>query len=686
MFKNMGLKGKLLLSICTILFAALAISNYITTSKTYSASKKAAMEKTEAMAGLYAAQIQLELDQALDAGRTLAELFSGLKAQETMPERKTLIGMMKEVLTDNPEFLGVWAVMEPDALDGRDTDFTNADGHDDKGRFIPYWNRVGGIHLEPCTGAEDGTTEGFYTKPRATGKEVVMEPVTYEIGGRQMTVVSVCIPVKYQNRVIGVTGIDFSMEAMGELVLKIKPYTSGYGALISGTGAIVAHPEKSQVGKNVKEFVSQATYHSISRGEPAVEEFKSTMTGKENVFVFAPITPGRTGVAWSIAVSVPLDEIMAGARALRNINILIAVITLAILIGAVYFIAGAIIVTPVKQVVAGLYDIAEGDGDTTKRLDVLAGDEIGELAKAFNMFMEKLQDLIRTVTTDTHTLDASAASLAEIAGVMSSGAEETSEKSGTVAAATEEMTSNISSVAAAMEEASSNITMVASATEEMTSTINEIAGNSEKARSISEDAVKKAANASGSMAELGKAAQEIGKVTETINDISEQTNLLALNATIEAARAGEAGKGFAVVASEIKELARQTADATREIQEKINGVQSTAQGTVSEIQEVTTVIGDMNDIVSTIASAVEEQSIATTEISENISNASTGVSEVGENMSQVSAASDEIASEIAYVNNSAEEISNSSGQVNDKADGLSELAGKLKEILGTFKA
>ncbi|MBI9089927.1 MAG: methyl-accepting chemotaxis protein [Desulfobacterium sp.] len=686
MIKKMGLKGKLLLSICTILFVALAISNYVITSKTYSTSKKVAMEKTETMAALYATQIQLELDVALDSARTLAEIFSGLKAQESMPERNILIRMMKDMLVDNPGFLGVWVVMEPNVLDGMDTDFANADGHGPEGRFVPYWNRVGGIHLEACSNPDDGTTEGYYTKPKALGKEVVLEPAAYEIGGQQVTVVSTCVPIKFQNQVIGVTGIDFSMEAMADLVLKIKPYTSGYGALTTETGVIVAHPKKDLVGKNVKEFISPATYDSITRGESAVEERLSAKTGKKNVFVFAPITPGRTGVAWTIAVAVPLDEIMAEARSLRNISILIAMITLVILVGAIYFLAGAIIVNPVNQVVAGLYDIAEGEGDTTKRLQVMSGDEIGELAKAFNLFMGKLQDLIKTVTTDTFTIDDSAASLVEIAGVMSSGANDTSEKSSAVATATEEMTSNISSVAAAMEEASANINMVASATEEMTSTINEIAGNSEKARSISEDAVKKAANASASMAELGKAAQEIGKVTETINDISEQTNLLALNATIEAARAGEAGKGFAVVASEIKELARQTADATREIQGKINGVQSTAQGTVSEIQEVSTVIGDMNDIVSTIASAVEQQSIATTEISENISNASTGVSEVGENMSQVSAASDEIASEIAYVNTAAEEISSSSGQVNDKAVGLSELASKLKEILGTFKA
>ncbi|MCP4114164.1 MAG: methyl-accepting chemotaxis protein [Desulfobacteraceae bacterium] len=686
MFNRMGLKGKLLLSICTILFLSLTVSISVISVKTYNSSKRMTTEKTVAMAGQYAAEIENEIEEALDGARTLANVFAGVKDLKAVPDRNTLSRMMKEILVKNPGFDGVWTVWEPNALDGRDNEFAGTDGHDDTGRFIHYWNRTGGLHLEPCVEYEDGTTVGYYSKPRATGKETVMEPVTYAIGGQQVTVVSACVPIMYQNRFIGLTGHDFSMKTMKELVLKINPYESGYGMLITNTGAIAAHPVEEMIGKNIKEFVSSDSYGSIKEGKLAIEEFKAVGTGKTSMFVFAPIELGRTGAPWSLAISIPVDEVMAEAKTLNNINILIGFLTLGIMIAAVYFVSGSIIVNPVKQVVDGLYDIAQGDGDTTKRLQVNSGDEIGDLATAFNLFMERLQELIKTVTQDTHTIDTSAASLVEIAGVMASGADEASEKSGAVAAATEQMNSNINSVAAAMEEASANINMVASATEEMTSTINEIANNSEKARTISEDAVKKAANASGSMAELGKAAQEIGQVTETINDISEQTNLLALNATIEAARAGEAGKGFAVVASEIKDLARQTAEATREIQEKINGVQSTAQGTVSEIKEVTNVIADMNDIVSTIASAVEEQSIATTEISGNISNASTGVSEVGENMSQVSAASNEIASDIAHVSLSAEEASTNSSQVNDKAVGLSDLAGTLKQILGTFKA
>ncbi len=645
-----------------------------------------AMDITMAMAKTNATDIQAELEKALDGARNMANLFTSLKTIKTMPDRDDLSRIMEQTLVKAPDFNGLWTVWEPNALDNRDSEFAGTEGHDGTGRFIHYWNTNGGLHLEPAVEYEDGTTTGYYTKPRATNKETLMEPVTYTIAGKQVTVVSACVPMTIENRFVGVTGFDFSMDKMRDMISKIQPYGNGYGALVSDTGLIVAHPVKELIGKNIKAFVSQKTYTSILKGESTSQEFSAAKTGKKSIFVFAPISPGETGANWSLAVSAPVDAIMAEAISLRNISITIAVITLFILVAAIYFIADAIIVKPINRVLIGLSDIAEGEGDTTKRLKVTSRDEIGKLARAFNLFMERLQDLIKTVTGEARTIDDSASSLVEIAGGMSQGANDTSEKSDTVAAATEEMSSTISSLAGAMEDARANINMVASATEEMAATINEIAGNSEKARTMSQEAVTKAENASTSMTRLGRAAQEIGVVTETINDISEQTNLLALNATIEAARAGEAGKGFSVVASEIKELARQTAQATRQIQERIEGVQSTARGTVNEINEVSTVIGDVNDIVTTIASAVEEQSIATTEISNNINSASTGIGEVGENMDQLNSASDEITRDIAHVNQAAKEISTSSNTLNDEAIGLSELSGRLNKIIGGFKA
>jgi len=680
-----GLKAKLLLSIVTILFISLACSISFISISGFSASKEEAMKFTFAKSNYFGSKIQSEIGNALETARSIAFSFAGLKKERQTPERTVLSGIMREILEQSPQYLGVWTVWEPDALDGKDAEYVNKEGHDATGRFIAYWNRVGGIHIEPCTAYEDSTTTGYYTKTRATGKEVVMEPVAYEIGGKLVTVISVCVPIKIEGKLAGVTGVDFSMDKMREMVSGVKVYESGYGTLISETGVIVADPLEEMVGKNIKEFVSPTTLQDIADGKEAAQTSVSAKTGIVYQSAFTPIPLGNTGISWSMAVTAPVDEVLSSAKKQRNISVAIGIITMAILFCAVYIIAGTVIVNPIKQVVAGLNDIAKGEGDTTKRLEVTTTDEIGELATAFNLFMERLQRVITLIFENAKTLDLSSKALVGLAKVISANSSDTSEKSAGVASATEEMNTSINAVASAMEEASNNINMVSTATEEMSATINEIAGNSEKARAISSEAVIKADNAKNSMSELGRAAQEIGKVTEVINDISEQTNLLALNATIEAARAGEAGKGFAVVASEIKTLATQTVNATKEIKQKIEDVQSIANRSVAEIERFAKVIEDVNLVVITIASSVEEQSIATSEISGNISHVSHGVTEVRDNMNQLGIASERISKDINHVNISAVEISENSRQLNESALGLAEMAAELKEIVGTFR-
>ena len=343
------------------------------------------------------------------------------------------------------------------------------------------------------------------------------------------------------------------------------------------------------------------------------------------------------------------------------------------------------ITKPINDAVAGLKDIAEGEGDLTTRLNVVSNDEVGELAKWFNTFMEKLQSVIKDVVNNTETISSSSAELSAISEQMTSGAEETSTKTNAAAVATEEMNATMNTIASTMEEASTNIGMVASAAEQMASSINEIAQNSEKASSITGGAVTLAKNSSDRVEGLGKSAQEISKVTETITEISEQTNLLALNATIEAARAGEAGKGFAVVANEIKELARQTAEATNEISKRIEGIQDSISGTITDIEQVPKVINEVNEIVSTIATAVEEQSVTTKEIATNVTQASQGVQEVTENVAQSSTVSADLSREVSEVNHASGEIASSSAQVNLSAVDLSKVSEHLKSLVGQFK-
>ena len=343
------------------------------------------------------------------------------------------------------------------------------------------------------------------------------------------------------------------------------------------------------------------------------------------------------------------------------------------------------IIGPINNVVARVKDISEGDGDLTKRIDILKNDEIGALAGYFNEFLGKLQKMIGQIKDNSESMDSASTQLSTVAIEISEGSEETANRSSTVATSAGEMSSNINTVAAAMEESATNISMVAAAAEEMSSTVTNIATNAEQARTISENAVEKANDVSEKMKGLGEAAVGIGKVLETITEISEQVNLLALNATIEAARAGEAGKGFAVVANEIKELAKGTSEAASEIRIRIEAIQHSTDENIEGIAETSDVINNINKLINSIAVAVDEQSHTTQEMASNINQAAQGIQEVNENVNQSSAVANEITQDIGIVDEAAEGMKENGRQLKKNSEHLSAMADKLKTIVDEFK-
>jgi methyl-accepting chemotaxis protein len=433
------------------------------------------------------------------------------------------------------------------------------------------------------------------------------------------------------------------------------------------------HPDKGKVDTDASRAALKG-----ETGQKIILDYN----GNPVLSAYAPLT--FAGLNWALLAEIDKAEAFAAIQTLRWVSGIVALVGIAAIVLLALLVTRSI-VKPVQGVVGNLTDLAQGEGDLTARLPVAGNDEIGDLARRFNEFMDKLHVMIKDIVKGVDTLSASSTELSAISQQMSASAEQTSSKSATVAASAEEMSTNMNSVSAAMEQSSTNANMVASAAEEMTATINEIAQNAEKARAVSVEAVQQTKGAGSQMAELGKAAQAIGKVTETITEISEQTNLLALNATIEAARAGDAGKGFAVVANEIKELAKQTAEATLDIKQQIEGIQTSTDTTVHAIDQIGQVIEGVNDIVATMATAVEEQSTATKEIAENISQASHGIDEVNTNVAQSSKVAEQITQEIGEVNQAAGEIANSSSQVRLSADELSALAEQLNEMVGRFK-
>jgi len=340
---------------------------------------------------------------------------------------------------------------------------------------------------------------------------------------------------------------------------------------------------------------------------------------------------------------------------------------------------------PIRRVVASLQEIAQGEGDLSRRIQTRSGGEVGDLARWFNQFLDRLQTMVKETAENTEILKTASGSLHQLAGRMATEAEQTLSTSERVGEEAAETGTAMTAVTAAVRNTTSNVGAVAAAASQLSATIDEIARNTEKAKSVSSSAVTRVQDASARVGDLGLAAREITKVTETITEISEQTNLLALNATIEAARAGEAGKGFAVVANEIKELARQTANATLEIKAKIDGIRESTGKTVTEIEQMTGVMNDINAIVASIALALDDQSKSTRDIADNAAQASEGMKEVTSHVGRAESTTEAISAAIATVKDLAGETARDSSQVKASASKLKSLAEELSRVVGQFK-
>lgn len=394
--------------------------------------------------------------------------------------------------------------------------------------------------------------------------------------------------------------------------------------------------------------------------------------------------PDQSKPAGMIGIVTAKEAILANTHQMVIMLSLVFLVCLLIVMPIVYWIAASF-GKMVSNVAEGLHDIADGEGDLTRRLKITTKDELGDLARWFNLFIEKLLNIIREISVNAEDLSSSSKNLSALSQEMTGSAIEVSSESEAISTSSQAVNQNITSIAAAMEQSSVNLSTVAAAAEEMTATINQIALNTGQATQIAGKAVDQVKSATNRVQLLGQAAIDISKVTETITEISEQTNLLALNATIEAARAGEAGKGFAVVANEIKELARQTATATSEIKVKIESIQVTTKGTVSDIENISSIINNVNEIIVTIALAIEEQSSSTQEISGNVNQAAAGIQEVNSKVVDSSVSFDHVARNLSHMNKVSSNMSHQCSQVNNLTLATSNLADRLKKLVGRFK-
>ncbi len=326
-----------------------------------------------------------------------------------------------------------------------------------------------------------------------------------------------------------------------------------------------------------------------------------------------------------------------------------------------------------------------GQKDFTGSVNIDQEDEMGVLSRTLNITVGAIRTGFTKIKEGVNSLASSTTELSAISVQLNQNAKSTNDISESVVSAAEICSDNVNTVAASVEQVNQNLRTIASSSEEMSATIQEIAKNTDRCRNITGNAVSRVKHTSEQMDILGNAAKHIDSITETIRGISDQTNLLALNATIEAASAGDAGKGFAVVANEIKELSRQTALATEQITKSIEGIQTTTGHSISDISEVVEVIEEVDQITMLIASAVEEQSNTTTEISSNVAQTADGVQEVSQSFNNIDQETARIAQDIVQVNQAAVELVAASSQLSSSAGDISHFAEELNTITGSYK-
>ncbi len=444
----------------------------------------------------------------------------------------------------------------------------------------------------------------------------------------------------------------------GENGLKLKLYSK--------------FPFPNRKDRVLDDFANEALdYFSESSGETFVK--KDLASGRENVRVAIadrltvqacvnchnshPDTPKSDwnlgDVRGVLEVVSPINNQMG---AYRKVRATLGGITLAIL--AVAGLLLCFMLSQRKRIGMILEDIsAASRGDLTRRSSVSGNSNLGRVGDAFSAFMADLRSSLSGINRNAEALALSSVSLKSVSQQMSHNAEETSTQANVVSASSEQVTNNVQTVATGAEE--------------MSASIKEIARNATDASAVADKAVNVAEKTNATVGKLGESSAQIGEVIKVITSIAQQTNLLALNATIEAARAGEAGKGFAVVANEVKELAKETSSSAKDISQKIEAIQEDTEGSVTAIGEIREIIGQINDIQNTIATAVEEQSATTNEIVRNVSEAAHGSTEISQTITGVARA--------------AQDTSGGAIDTQKAAQDQARMAAELQQLVGQFK-
>ncbi|HVJ44096.1 MAG TPA: methyl-accepting chemotaxis protein [Dongiaceae bacterium] len=677
LLSRLPLSLKILLPIVASVAIGYTASTWISSSKSGGLMESMALDHGQEMAQSRAATMQVMFNTNYQIAYNLRDTYLGMRQEKSLT-RAAIVAAMRAAIKANPQLVGVWAGFQPDAFDGDDKTAVGSEGANPQGRFVPYiYPKDGGVQLDPMVALDSPKSDGdFYQIPFKSGEDTVLEPYIYPLAGKDTLLVSLATPVKVDGKVIGVIGVDISLNQMNEDLTKVRPYGTGSVTVISYGGLFAAAIDPKNLGKPFADAspVFPGAIPRIQKGESFSLQDYSTSLQTNVTRILVPMQIGKAPKPWSVMVNLPQNKILAPARSIVTTNLVIAAVVVLLLAVVIMLLVRYVAAKPITRLTAAVETLADGQTNVTVPM-TNRGDELGVMAKAVEFFRQKLIEVEQLRQQQEQTERAAAeerrsvmldmantfeASVKGIVQSVSSSATELESNAQSMSSVADASARQATAVAAAATQASANVTTVAAAAEELSSSIREIARQVSDSNSVARGAVDEVARTGQTVETLAEAAGKIGGIVQLINDIASQTNLLALNATIEAARAGDAGKGFAVVASEVKNLANQTARATDEISGQIASMQSVTQEAVGAMSRIRQTIDRINEISSAIAAAVEEQSAATQEISNNAHQAASGTDEVNQNITGVSRASEDAGSASSHVLQAAGDLSRQS--------------------------
>ncbi len=591
MSKKLSIQLKLAIPIMLILVLVLGLMNFIMARNNFESAKESANEKTLASAHAYALQIRLDIEHGLDIARNMAHMFDAYrKAGDT--NREVVAEGLREVLEKNKFLIGSWTGWEPNAWDGKDSNYVGKKGHDQTGRFVPYLNWEGGkSSLTPLIAYDKPGDGDYYLVPKERMKETMVEPYLYPIDGVQVLMTSAVVPIaNKEGKFIGVAGIDLPLKDMQKKAAEVKPFETSIAYLVSGGGNFASHPDEKLITKPaVFPFENEKIKEAISKGQELLITGTDAEDKAEYMIVVVPINIGFTEDPWALVVKTPTSTVFAAAKSQLWTQLIIALAGVLFLLAAVVLIARYI----------------------AKEVSHLSG---------------RLQESGDLVSTAIHQLSIAGQSLSETSSQSAASLEET-------VASLEEMTSMV-------KMNSDNAKQAAS----LSAKSSEVAVHGEHEMQSLMD----------SMNEIASSSKKIEEIINVIDDIAFQTNLLALNASVEAARAGEHGKGFAVVAEAVRTLAQRSAVAAKDITglikesvEKIDLGTGKSAKSSEMLKEIVTSIKKVSDLNNEIAAASEEQSTGISQISK-------AMNQLDQSVQSNAASSEEIASTADEINRQAQ--------------------------------